>query len=514
MSEEQTKSQAPQNPAEAPKPVPTIIQPQSQARPSFSDEYLFYNVMPKISGPKDELIPQALSVEEPVSQAVSKPQSNLMGKIKKYRLTIILVAVIIVLGGGAYYYFTQQALKEEQQTLLNLKNSVHAPSTSTTTPETTSAMLDKNWQKNFFGSETCSHTDVCGDAADPDQDGLTNAEEYKLGTDPNNPDSDNDGLADGDEVHVFGSDPKSANSGSDKSYSDIDYVKGGYDFSTGQKLSPEQIKQINQKMTQYKLHEPTKKNLKDVLTTFYNYTEQPSVIGLPVATSTASSTLPSAPVPAATSTASTTTGSILEQSDRDAQRTAAIQNIGIALIKYHDDTKEYPATSDFNVMFKMIKPYLKVATRADDPINKTPYVYGYAVINNGSDYTLSFYSEVAGQLIKKHAADAQKALSADQANAYDDKRKNDLESLRNAMLLYSAQNAAGNQDYVFPPEEKYKTEISPKYIAQIPVDPKTGLDYEYQVSDSFDTFTLKTVLDSPAKGTTGYLCNQDECRNY
>ena len=37
-------------------------------------------------------------------------------------------------------------------------------------------------------------------AADPDNDGLSNAQEAALGTDPNDPDSDNDGLDDGDEV--------------------------------------------------------------------------------------------------------------------------------------------------------------------------------------------------------------------------------------------------------------------------------------------------------------------------
>jgi hypothetical protein len=42
---------------------------------------------------------------------------------------------------------------------------------------------------------------------DPDHDGLTNLEEYQAGTDPNNPDTDGDGLADGDEVHVYHTNP-------------------------------------------------------------------------------------------------------------------------------------------------------------------------------------------------------------------------------------------------------------------------------------------------------------------
>jgi hypothetical protein len=42
---------------------------------------------------------------------------------------------------------------------------------------------------------------------DPDNDGLTNLEEYQNGTDPNNPDTDGDGLSDGDEVHLYHTNP-------------------------------------------------------------------------------------------------------------------------------------------------------------------------------------------------------------------------------------------------------------------------------------------------------------------
>jgi hypothetical protein len=42
---------------------------------------------------------------------------------------------------------------------------------------------------------------------DPDHDGLTNLEEFQNGTDPQNPDTDGDGLSDGDEVHRYHTNP-------------------------------------------------------------------------------------------------------------------------------------------------------------------------------------------------------------------------------------------------------------------------------------------------------------------
>src|SRR5258708_37296176 len=42
---------------------------------------------------------------------------------------------------------------------------------------------------------------------DPDHDGLTNLQEFQLGTDPNNPDTDGDGLTDGQEVLMYHTNP-------------------------------------------------------------------------------------------------------------------------------------------------------------------------------------------------------------------------------------------------------------------------------------------------------------------
>ena len=58
----------------------------------------------------------------------------------------------------------------------------------------------------FFGSS---------DADDDDNDGLTNGEERRLGTDPQNPDTDGDGLKDGEEVNRYKTNPLQADTDGD-----------------------------------------------------------------------------------------------------------------------------------------------------------------------------------------------------------------------------------------------------------------------------------------------------------
>jgi hypothetical protein len=67
--------------------------------------------------------------------------------------------------------------------------------------------LADNWEFSNFG--TLAETG----AGDFDSDGLLNLDEFTLGTLPTIPDTDGDGLTDGDEVNLYGLDPNTSNKG-------------------------------------------------------------------------------------------------------------------------------------------------------------------------------------------------------------------------------------------------------------------------------------------------------------
>ncbi len=71
--------------------------------------------------------------------------------------------------------------------------------------------MDDDWERDN-GFNWNEPDDASGD---PDSDGLTNLGEFQADTDPSDPDSDGDGLNDGDEVHDYGTDPTDPDSDDD-----------------------------------------------------------------------------------------------------------------------------------------------------------------------------------------------------------------------------------------------------------------------------------------------------------
>ncbi len=78
-----------------------------------------------------------------------------------------------------------------------------------------------------------------GEPVDSDKDGLDDVREIELGTDPLNPDTDGDGLIDGDEVIIWKTDPLNPDTDGD-GYLDGLEVKSGYNpLGTGKLFSEE-----------------------------------------------------------------------------------------------------------------------------------------------------------------------------------------------------------------------------------------------------------------------------------
>lgn len=497
-------------------PIASAAQPGvAKSQPEkIESEAPFYDIMPKTEA-TGQIIGPKIQVEQPAKEPSAA--GSLMAFLGQHKVLVIVILAILILAYPAYYALNKFVLKPvEEESLLNedaLKSLQKgtSPAKKYSTPE--------EWQLRFFGSQTCEHLDQCGDEADMDRDGLNNLAEFNKGTDPNNSDSDQDGLSDGDEANVFGTDPSKKSTADDPAYDDGQYIQGGYNPKVKDTLfSTDEVSAITEKMKSQGLHEPTISTLGDSLLEIYKFSaDLNNTNPLPADSNSTSSTTPESNSQATSTTVTALAGFDLSaeaKQDRDTQRSMALKTVAIALDKYFDDKGAYPQKLKFEDMYAQVKPYIKVATKPVDPINKDKYVYVYMPSEDGEDFTLTFYSETQDQIIKINAKTAAKYRAEEEAAIFDDQRKTHLETIRSALLLYSANNVGGNQDYVFPSVAALQTSLVPQFIGEIPKDPKTDEAYNYEVSESFDSFTLKTYLDNPPTGRSGYMCNQEECRYY
>lgn len=463
-----------------------------------STETPFYNVMPKSLG------------NGPLIKAVlTQPKSNIeqptgfTAFALKNKVIIIIITITVLLLYPSYYILNKILNKNNLTPEIEdfLKTNANKSNTKINPTQT---QTSKEWLLKYFGNELCLAEEECGDSSDPDRDGLKNIEEYKKDIDPNNPDSDQDGIADGDEVNVFSSFPENPNTSGDKKYNDGDYIKGGYNVNIVDKLyTPLELSDILSKMKSSGLHQPTITTVGESLIKIYNFTNNENAEN-PKPTSTTKSL---DPLTELDQTAEA-------KQDRDSQRSNSIKNISLALLKYYENNKEYPKTTSFEDMYSKVKIFTKVATNPTDPINSGEYIYTYSHSENPDDFILSFHSETQKQTIRTRSKDAMNFSKQEAQILNDEQRQTHLETLRTALLLYSDSNTTLNQDFVFPKTEELQKALIPKFISEIPKDPETGEFYEYQISETFDSFTLKAILNAPPTGRTGYLCNQEECRYY
>jgi hypothetical protein len=170
----------------------------------------------------------------------------------KFTYIVISVLILAVLGGIGYFLLGSG--KKE----------------NTTNNEQSTSKLHPVWLKQYFNVENCDNQAQCGDEADPDSDGFTNYEEFKVreGTDPNDPDSDGDGLADGDEAHIYKTEPAfrfsfcRGTSGSSCTFDDGTQIANDYDpLTPAIKMTDTRKAQIEADTAKYKLHNPTQETL-------------------------------------------------------------------------------------------------------------------------------------------------------------------------------------------------------------------------------------------------------------
>jgi hypothetical protein len=132
-----------------------------------------------------------------------------------------LVGLFVLAGASAaYFIFTPTATPVfENQPVLNSGSVLESESdirTDNTLTQPTSDVVNSGRDSFLAPAQP-----------DSDLDGLTDVEEYGLGTNPEAADSDNDGLYDRDEVEVYGTDPNLADSDND-GYSDGQEVTSGF----------------------------------------------------------------------------------------------------------------------------------------------------------------------------------------------------------------------------------------------------------------------------------------------
>jgi len=94
-------------------------------------------------------------------------------------------------------------------------NSSHMGSQTTYTTSVLWGDNDNDGMPDYWEFLNGLNTSVNDAADDPDYDGLSNLEEYQNQTDPNDSDTDDDGLLDGPEVHTHGTDPTISDSDTD-----------------------------------------------------------------------------------------------------------------------------------------------------------------------------------------------------------------------------------------------------------------------------------------------------------
>jgi len=182
-----------------------------------------------VNSPQTESKPPAFRPKQ-TSEFAAEPRADLsasgsgrIGRFNKYvALGAMILAVIAALSGGWYVYGKFFSTAGDLTPDNNAKQESVAD--EKTAAEETGVNTEEKMNKDNTQKRTVTPITK---PADKDHDGLSDEEEKELGTNPNNVDSDGDGLFDREEVKVYKTDPLDKDTDGD-GFLDGDEVKNGY----------------------------------------------------------------------------------------------------------------------------------------------------------------------------------------------------------------------------------------------------------------------------------------------
>ena len=145
---------------------------------------------------------QPANFTEPISQDL--PASDHMSASRRMIIIFAVFILLLVAVGGVYYFF----FKDKAPALLNENENFNV---NTNVNENSNFNNNQNTNTN----QNVNNVIVDDTLLDDDFDGLSNAEEKVLDTNPYESDTDNDGVFDQDEVEAYHTDPLLDDSDSD-----------------------------------------------------------------------------------------------------------------------------------------------------------------------------------------------------------------------------------------------------------------------------------------------------------
>jgi hypothetical protein len=298
------------------------VKPAMSSRPSLAGQPLGQPTGSSTGHPNSGMQPPRPMPSAPYAQAPqqSKPQNSSKG----VWIAIIIILILLVIGGVWYFMFYNKSTNTNTSTTPTAQNANSQSATANTsassgqtasgavaaTPATPAAsQIDPAWLQKYFAQYlvdgVCPPTaqSICGDSADPDNDGLTNLQEFKDGTNPTVADTDGVGIADGDAVNIFNLDPTTAHTAGNPKYTDAQDLKNKYNSRKNAPFTDADLVQIAANIAEFHLHQPTIDTLGSALVNFYTSYQSTSPSASTSQSTTAQETQPSVtPNPPSSST--------------------------------------------------------------------------------------------------------------------------------------------------------------------------------------------------------------------